>query len=123
MALIGHGVRCQGKDYEIIGVTSGDAYQTGGPTVFDVFDTSTYTFLQIKRGGVAGNTIVSSTDATGIFKLRSQMVRGENAETKQSNATLHIRPTESFLGDVPASREHYTLTLQETDFSNYAETS
>lgn len=119
--------------------------------VFDVFDLTDYTFLQIARGGIAGNTIESETDAEGVFKLRSDMVRGENAETKESNATLHVRPTEPFLAALDnnlvghgiavfqktyevigqtggmnfdtGTMEHYTLTLQETEFSDYGESS
>lgn len=48
-SLIGHGIRCQGKDYEIVGATGSDAYSMGGPTVFDVFDQSQYVFLEISR--------------------------------------------------------------------------
>lgn len=114
--------------------------------VFDVFDLTDYTFLEISRGGVEGNMIVSQTTTTGVFKLRSQMVRGENSETKESNATLHIRPDESFLlttdnnlvghgvivngkdyeivGQTGGQNfdngilEHYTATLQEADFED-----
>lgn len=114
--------------------------------VFDVFDLTAYTFLEISRGGVTGNVIVSQTSTTGVFKLRSKMVRGENAETKESNATLHIRPDEPFLittgnnlvghgvtvngkdyeivGQTGGQNfdngilEHYTATLQETDFED-----
>jgi hypothetical protein len=109
-----------------------------------MFETIPYTFLEISRGGVIGQGIVSETVADGIFKLRTQLVRGENAETKDSNATLHIRPTESFLqtnsnlvghgvrvngveyeiiGVTGGQNyhngilEHYTATLQETDFN------
>lgn len=112
-------------------------------TVFEAFQVSSYQFLQISRGTVAGNVISAIYNATGVFKLRSQMVRGENAETKAANATLHVRPTEDF---IPANNhnlvghgirinnqdyevigqtggtnyqtnviEHYTLTLQETE--------
>lgn len=117
--------------------------------VFDVFDLTDYTFLEISRGGVAGNVILASYEAVGVFKLRSDFVRGENAETKESNATLHVRPSEPFLtategnlvghGIVCGSKtyevvgqtggknfhtgvmEHYTVTLQESDFSDYEE--
>lgn len=110
---------------------------------------STYTFLRISRGGITGNTIVSSHEATGIFKLRSDLVRGENSETKESNATMHVRPTEPFLAAIDnnlvghgirvegkdyevvgftggddyhfGDREHYTATLQETSFANFEE--
>jgi len=115
--------------------------------VFDLFDLTDYTFLQISRGGVLGNVIIAETSATGVFKLRSQIVRGENTEGKESNATLHIRPDETFLttndnnlvghgvringkdyeiiGQTGGQNyhdgllEHYIATLQETDFSDY----
>lgn len=113
--------------------------------VFDVFDLSDYTFLQISRGGITGNTIVNSFEATGVFKLRSDMVRNETSETKESNATLHIRSTEPFLASLSNNlvghgvevygrtyeiigqtggknfhngvMEHFTATLQETEYS------
>lgn len=119
--------------------------------VFDVFDLSDYTFLQITRGGITGNTVVDTFDANGVFKLRSDLVRGENAETKESNATLHIRSTESFLSALNNNlvghgvdvfgktyeiigqtggknfdngvMEHYTATLQETTYPSYGESS
>lgn len=122
-SLVGHGIRIQGKDYEIVGATGGDAYHMGGPDVFQVFDLSDYTFLQISRGGVTGNAIVGSYQAQGIFKLRSGLIRGENAENVEQGATLHIRPNESFLEPHTPNREHYTLTLSPTDFSNFAESS
>lgn len=93
-----------------------------------------------------GNIIEGQTAATGVFKLRSQMVRGENEETKDSNATLHVRPEEPFLatnqnnlvghgvrvgfkeyeiiGQTGGQNyhngqlEHYTVTLQETEFAD-----
>ena len=117
--LIGNGIRVNGRDYEIVGATGGDVYSAGGPSVFDVFDTSPYMYLEISRGGVAGNTITASYMAEGIFKLRTGLVRGQNSENVQQGATLHIKPTEGFLSGLPSNREHYTLTLQATDFSNY----
>lgn len=122
-SLIGHGIRCQDKDYEIVGVTGGDAYHQGGPAVFDVFDLSDYTFLQISRGGVAGNQIVGSYQAQGVFKLRSGLIAGDNTENVEQGATLHIRPTESFVEALGTNREHYTLTLNPTDWSDYGESS
>jgi hypothetical protein len=116
--LIGNGVRVNGRDYEIVGATGGDHYSSGGPTVFEVFDLTPYVYLQISRGGVAGNSIVASHDADGIFKLRSGLQRGENSENSEQGATLHIRPDEPFLSGVPANREHYTLTLVPSDFSD-----
>jgi len=118
-SLIGHGINIQGQDYEIVGETGGDAYSVGGDTIFDNFDTIPYTFLTISRGGVYGNKILFRTDATGVFKLRSGMNTQNNQETRQSDATLHIRPTESFLTDMPSNREHIRVTLQIADFSEF----
>jgi hypothetical protein len=120
-------------------------------SVFDVFDLTTYTFYVLNRGGVTGNTIDSSYSATGVFKLRSDLVRNPNSETKESNATLHIRPEESFLSGLDGNlvghgvhvmnkdyeivgqtggknfhdgvMEHYTATLQESDFSDWGSSS
>lgn len=119
--------------------------------VFDIFDLTDFTFYQLSRGGVTGNTITGAYQANGVFKLRSSFVRGENAETKEASATLHVRPTESFLDGLNNNlvghgvhvngkdyeivgqtggknyhtgvMEHYTATLQETDFSDYEESS
>lgn len=118
-SLIGHGIHCQGKDYEIVGVTGGDAYHMGGPEVFDVFDLSDYTFYKIKRGTVVGNEIVESYEAQGVFKLRSGLIRNDTSENLEQGATLHIRPTESFVEAHTPNREHYTLTLVQTDFSEF----
>lgn len=118
-SLIGHGIRCQGKDYEIVGATGGDAYFVGGAEVFDVFDLSQYTFLQISRSGIAGNTIVEEYPAYGVFKLRSGMLRNPNGENTEQGATLHIRPTEPFVEAHIPNREHYTLTLNPTDWSDF----
>ena len=57
-------------------------------TVFDVFKNTPYTFLQISRGGVTGNTIISTHQAMGVFKLRKDMVRGSNEETVDSTSTF-----------------------------------
>lgn len=65
-------------------------------TVFDVFEVTDYTFLELNQGGVLGNTIASQIDATGVLKLRDGMNVNLQAETADSDATLHIRPTEPF---------------------------
>lgn len=121
--LIGNGIRINGRDYEIMGATGGDVYSGGGPSVFDVFDSVAYQYLEIERGTAAGNIITAVHDATGIFKMRSGIIRSQNAENFEQGATLHMRPTESFLTDVPANREHYRLTLSPTDFSDFEEQS
>lgn len=121
--LIGNGIRVNGRDYEIVGATGGDVYSSGGPDVFDVFDVTPYTYLAISRGGVAGNTITQTYEAEGIFKLRTGLIHGSNTENVEQGATLHIRPSESFLDSVPSNREHYTLTLNPTDYSDFEESS
>lgn len=111
--------------------------------VFNAFSTTPYTFIQLSRGGVRGNSITSETEAQGIFKLRSALVRNESAEGKDSNATLHIKPSEPFVDSNNGNLvghgirintreytivgqtegfnyhsnelEHITVTLQETD--------
>lgn len=118
-SLIGHGIRCQGKDYEIVGATGGDAYTMGGPEVFDVFDLSDYTFLEISRNTITGNTVTNTYTAQGVFKLRSGLIQEESSENLEQGATLHIRPTESFVEEHTPNREHYTLTLVPTDWSDF----
>lgn len=113
-------------------------------TVFDLFTHTTYTFLEVSRGGVYGNVITSSQNAEGVFKLRNEMVMVNNQEVRQSAATLHVKPTESFMTNKVVGHgircmgqdyeiigqtggmnydtgemEHYTLTLQVTDYSEY----
>lgn len=107
-----------------------------------------YQFLEITRGNVYGNIITATHTSTGVFKLRNEQVMVNNQELKQSSATLHIRPDESFAnnnmvgqgirvegqdyeiigqtgGDNYANgvREHYRLTLQNSDFSDFSESS
>lgn len=115
-------------------------------TVFDVFEEVPYQFLEISRGGVYGNRITATHDATGVFKLRNEMVQVGNQELRQSAATLHVRPDEPFISAIAVGQgircqgqdyeiigqtagynydngilEHYTLTLQNTDYSDYTE--
>ena len=117
-------------------------------TVFDVFDEVPYQFLEVSRGGVYGNQITATYNATGVFKLRNAMVQQQNQELHQSAATLHVHPDETFISSSVVGQgirvdgqdyeiigqtdgrnfdtgetEHYTLTLQNTDYSDYTETS
>lgn len=115
-------------------------------TVFDVFEEVPYQFLEVSRGQVYGNVITVTHDATGVFKLRNEMVQVNNQELRQSAATLHIHPDEVFITSIDVGqgircqgqdyeiigqtggdnfddgeREHYRLTLQNTDYSGFAE--
>lgn len=68
--------------------------------MFDLFDLSEYTFLQVSAGGPFGDTITESSPAEGVFKLRDGMNVNSNQETNTSAATLHIKPDEPYLADV-----------------------
>jgi len=117
-------------------------------TVFDLFNEVPYQFLEISRGSVYGNQITAIHNATGVFKLRNSMIQQQNQELRQSAATLHVHPDESFMSDNivgqgvrvegqdyeiigqtggdnydDGEREHYTLTLQNSDYSDFTETS
>lgn len=116
--LVGHGVKVQGKEYRIVGVTAGDHYSDGGDTVFDVFDLSPYQFLELRNDGITGETVKQTYNADGVFKLRQGMNASGNAETIQTDATLHIRPDETFITGAPENREHYRLTLQEYGYGS-----
>lgn len=67
--------------------------------VFSLFTTDNYTFLQLASGS-GGNKVVKETEANGVVKLRDGMVQVDNIETKDSDASVHIRPSETFLAEV-----------------------
>lgn len=115
-------------------------------TVFDVFDEVPYEYLEVSRGGVYGNRVTATHSAYGVFKLRNEMVQVNNQEVRQSASTLHIHPDETFITSIAVGNgirvdgqdyeiigqtggrnfdtgelEHYTLTLQNTDYSEYTE--
>lgn len=115
-------------------------------TVFSLFEEIPYEFLEVSRGGVYGNRITESHNAYGVFKLRNEMVQVNNQELRQSAATLHVHPDESFITDNSVGQgvrvdgqdyevigqtggrnfdtgvlEHYRLTLQATDYSEFTE--
>jgi len=111
-------------------------------TVFDAFQQVPYQYLEIDRGGVYGNRILSETARMGVFKVRSGMTTVNNQETRESSATLHIHPEDvaendeivgngiryagkdyAILGITQGRNfdtnaiEHYTLTLERTDYA------
>ena len=111
--------------------------------VFAAFASQPYTFLTISRGGVAGDGITAETSASGVFKLRNGMNVSNDQETKTSDATLHIKPSESFISTGLTGHgiryqgrtyeivgttegmnfdtgvvEHYRVTLQEREFED-----
>lgn len=119
-------------------------------TVFDVFPEVAYEYLNISRGGVYGNTILSSTDASGVVDIEGDIVSVGNQESRQANSLLYIHPTESFItnpkllvgngirvlgneydivgygvgrNQETQEVEHFELTLNAADFADYTETS
>lgn len=67
--------------------------------VFTLFTTDNYTFLQLDSGS-GGNKIVKETEANGVVKLRDGMVQVDNVETKNSDASVHVRPSDAFIAEV-----------------------
>jgi hypothetical protein len=68
---------------------------------FTLFANTPYTFLKIKQT-VSGNEIDEEYEASGIFKIRDAMEQIQNMEqyagnSDTSQASLHIKPTESFI--------------------------
>lgn len=61
-------------------------------TVFDVFQETPYTYLEISRGEILGNVITKETNFMGIFKQRESQETANNIELFQSSATLHAHP-------------------------------
>lgn len=68
-------------------------------TVFDLFTSDNYEYLEVDRGTVEGSKITGITPHQGIFKLRSGMVQGTREE-ENSAATLHVHP-EDYAGIAP----------------------
>lgn len=64
--------------------------------IFTLFANTPYTFLVIDQT-VAGNTVSATFEAEGIFKLRAGMVQVDNVEQVAGDATLHIKPDETYL--------------------------
>lgn len=111
-------------------------------TVFDVFQETPYTFLEISRGEILGNVIEKEIPLMGIFKQRESQETANNMELYISSATLHAHPEDfddysNLIGQgirVDGAEyeitnmtrgtnfdngqiEHLTFTLQRADFS------
>ena len=67
--------------------------------MFELFANAPYTFLQLEACS-GGNSIVQETSAYGIVKLRDGMVQSDNMETRNSDSTIHIKPSEPFVATV-----------------------
>ena len=63
-------------------------------TVFDLFQEIDYDFLEVARGGIAGNTVVKHEGLRGVFKLRAGTSDSpvSDMEIRNSTASLHAHP-------------------------------
>ena len=113
-------------------------------TVFDVFESVPYEYLTISQSNIAGDVIANSESFTGVFKDKGGMVQSGDMEVAEASPKLHIRPSDfdiescqeligngirvngqtySIEGATAGTNfdtgviEHYTLTLQPTNFS------
>lgn len=114
-------------------------------TVFDVFTSIPYTYLEIEQSHIHGDVIKSERDGLmGVFKDKSGQVQNGNMESIESSSTLHIKPADfpeitgcasligqgvringqeySISGATAGTNfdngtiEHYRLTLDKTEF-------
>lgn len=67
--------------------------------IFRLFTNTAYTFLKIVQV-VEGNKVETEYEAVGVFKLRDNMTASDDLEISTGNATIHIKPNETFLADV-----------------------
>lgn len=63
-------------------------------TVFNVFKETPYIYLEISRGEVYGNRIISKQDRIGIFKYKVGFDATSEREVITSDATLHAHPVD-----------------------------
>lgn len=68
----------------------------GGTMIFDLFDLTDYTFLQLESK-TGGNQIVEEWDTNGVVKLRDGLAQSDGTEAYESTSSVHIRPDEPFL--------------------------
>lgn len=64
-------------------------------TVFELFSETKYEFLEIERGTVYGNRIVSVVgEFDGVFREKSGMRRGSNGEVFAESSKLYAKPND-----------------------------
>ncbi len=74
--------------------------------VFTTFKTQPYTFVKYGQGGIYGNTSLQEWNAEGVFKTRRGVSNTALGENPTSTATLHIKPTETFLSGLTTIEGH-----------------
>jgi hypothetical protein len=85
--------------------------------VFSNFANTPYDFLKLNRGGVKGDSIEVLTSSTGVFKERDGRVPfNSNQDTENSDATLHVRPSEPFLAGLNYNLVGNGIRHQDQDY-------
>jgi len=74
--------------------------------IFSTFRTTPYTFLKLGQGGLRGNGTLQEFEAEGVFKLRRGITQGVDIQNPTSTATLHIKPSETFLSGLATLEGH-----------------
>lgn len=64
--------------------------------MFNLFNTRPYTFIVLDKQ-LIGKVSQSEYEAEGIIKFRDGIIVNNNAETFGSSASLHIKPSETFI--------------------------
>lgn len=67
--------------------------------MFQLFTNTPYVFLLVEQT-VEGNEVTSETPAMGVFKLRTSMEQYDNMEQYDGDASIHIKPSESFASNL-----------------------
>lgn len=73
-------------------------------TVFDVFTTRPYTFIQTEAVN-GGYRSVTEYQANGVVKHRDGKLLNGRQESYDTQTTLHIRPSEPFIDAVSGAKE------------------
>lgn len=89
---------------------------SGGTMIFDLFDLTDYTFLQLESK-TGGNQIVEEWEAKGIVKLRDGMVQADNVEAYLSSASVHIRPDEPFVAALDGNLVGHGIRVAKDDYT------
>lgn len=72
-------------------------------TVFDVFTTRPYTFIQTEAVN-GGYRSVAEYEANGVIKHRDGKLLNGRQESYDTQTTLHIRPTEPFISPINSAK-------------------
>ena len=74
--------------------------------IFSTFKTTPYTFAVFNPTSIYGDVTQTEYQAEGVFKLRRGVSRSLLGEIPTSSATLHIKPSETFLSGLATLEGH-----------------